>query len=176
MPKPDASRRRRRWPARLCRLLGTLLLLGVMAVCLPLSLPRLFGYQVYAIVSASMEPAIPTGSVVFVQTVTAPQELTAGTVIAFVRDGTTVVHRVVENRTVEGEFVTQGDANAEPDALTVAYSEVVGTVAGHLPLVGLYAGALSTWTGKLYALGFVVAAAMLYLLAAELNAPPGKEQ
>lgn len=59
----------------------------------------------------------------------------------------------------------RGDANAEPDPLKVEYAGVLGTVAAHIPFIGIYAGALNTLPGKLYAFGFIVAAAMLYLLA-----------
>lgn len=46
---------------------------------------------------------------------------------------------------------------------------MLGTVTAHIPFIGIYAGALNTLPGKLYAFGFIVAAAMLYLLAHELS-------
>lgn len=63
----------------------------------------------------------------------------------------------------------RGDANSEPDPLKVEYAGVLGTVAAHIPFIGIYAGAFNTLPGKLYAFGFIVAAAMLYLLAHELS-------
>lgn len=158
----------RRVAALICRVLATVILLAVLAVCLPLSVPKLLGCRVYAIVSGSMNPAIPVNSVVFVQSA-APEEIQPGTVVAYQSGDSVVVHRVAENHTVEGKLVTKGDANVQPDPLPVAYNSVLGTVAGHIPLVGLYAGALNTLPGKLYALGFIAAAAMLYLLARELS-------
>ncbi len=50
----------------LCNLLGTLILVLVIASCLPLTVPRLFGYEIYEVVSGSMEPEIPVGSVIYV--------------------------------------------------------------------------------------------------------------
>ena len=88
---------------------------------------------------------------------------------AFWRDQDVIVHRVRENVSAEGELVTKGDANAEPDPLKVEYAGVLGTVTAHIPFIGIYAGALNTLPGKLYAFGFIVAAAMLYLLAHELS-------
>ena len=41
------------------RFLGTFLLIGLILACLPLTVPRLFGYHIYSVVSGSMEPAIP---------------------------------------------------------------------------------------------------------------------
>ena len=107
-----------------------------------------------------MDPAIPVHSVVLVQPA-APEELQPGEIV--------VIHRLVENHIVEGELVTKGDANAEPDPLKVEYAGVLGTVTAHIPFIGIYAGALNMLPGKLYAFGFIVAAAMLYLLAHELS-------
>lgn len=165
---PDAKRRPHRAAAVVCSILGTVILLAVLAVCLPLSVPKLLGYQVYDVVSGSMDPAIPVHSVVLVQPA-APEELQPGEIVAYRSGSSVVIHRLVENHVVEGELVTKGDANAEPDPLKVEYAGVLGTVTAHIPFIGIYAGALNTLPGKLYAFGFIVAAAMLYLLAHELS-------
>lgn len=165
---PDAKRRPHRAAAVVCRILGTVILLAVLAVCLPLSVPKLLGYQVYDVVSGSMDPAIPVHSVVLVQPA-APEELQPGEIVAYRSGSSVVIHRLVENHIVEGELVTKGDANAEPDPLKVEYAGVLGTVTAHIPFIGIYAEALNTLPGKLYAFGFIVAAAMLYLLAHELS-------
>ena len=49
----------------LCSGFGLALLVLVILLCLPLTVPRLLGYELYAIVTGSMEPAIPVGSVVY---------------------------------------------------------------------------------------------------------------
>lgn len=165
---PDAKRRPHRAAAVVCRILGTVILLAVLAICLPLSVPKLLGYQVYDVVSGSMDPAIPVHSVVLVQPA-APEELQPGEIVAYRSGSSVVIHRLVENHIVEGELVTKGDANAEPDPLKVEYAGVLGTVTAHIPFIGIYAGALNTLPGKLYAFGFIVAAAMLYLLAHDLS-------
>lgn len=165
---PDAKRRPHRAAAVVCRILGTVILLAVLAVCLPLSVPKLLGYQVYDVVSGSMGPAIPVHSVVLVQPA-APEKLQPGEIVAYRSGSSVVIHRLVENHIVEGELVTKGDANAEPDPLKVEYAGVLGTVTAHIPFIGIYAGALNALPGKLYAFGFIVAAAMLYLLAHELS-------
>lgn len=115
-----------------------------------------------------MDPAIPVHSVVLVQPA-APEELQPGEIVAYRSGSSVVIHRLVENHIVEGELVTKGDANAEPDPLKVEYAGVLGTVTAHIPFIGIYAEALNTLPGKLYAFGFIVAAAMLYLLAHELS-------
>ena len=103
--------------AFILRALGTLLLAALVLICLPLTVPRLFGYHIYTVVSGSMEPAIPTGSLVYIREA-APEEMAAGDVIAYygARDSASIItHRVVENRVVMGEFITRGDANLTED-------------------------------------------------------------
>lgn len=129
---PDAKCRPHRAAAVVCRILGTVILLAVLAVCLPLSVPKLLGYQVYDVVSGSMDPAIPVHSVVLVQ-LAAPEELQPGEIVAYRSGSSVVIHRLVENHIVEGELVTKGDANAEPDPLKVEYAGVLGTVTAHIP-------------------------------------------
>ena len=41
------------------QVLGTGLLIALVLVCLPLTLPRMFGYHIYSVISGSMEPEIP---------------------------------------------------------------------------------------------------------------------
>ena len=115
-----------------------------------------------------MDPAIPVHSVGLVQPA-APEKLQPGEIVAYRSGSSVVIHRLVENHIVEGELVTKGDANAEPDPLKVEYASVLGTVTAHIPFIGIYAGALNTLPGKMYAFGFIVAVAMLYLLAHELS-------
>ena len=95
---PSYGKGRKVFPG-LCSVLGTLILIGVIAAFLPLTVPRLMGYEIYEVVSGSMEPEIPVGSVIYVKAVQ-PQEVEAGDVIAFHKDGSVITHRVEENRYV----------------------------------------------------------------------------
>lgn len=149
------------------RTLGTLLLLLLVAACLPLTVPRLFGYQIYAVISGSMEPALPIGSLVYIQGVE-PAEVKEGDVIAFYgagEGGAVVTHRVLENRTLMGEFVTKGDANPQEDLAPVPYARYIGTAAHSIPGVGALAEFLTGPKGKAAAGGVIAAAVALQLLA-----------
>jgi signal peptidase I len=148
--------------------LGTLILIGVIGAMLPLFLPKLLGYEVYNIVSPSMEPAIPMGSMVLVEQVD-PVEVERGDVIAFRRGGVVVTHRVTQNRVVEGEFMTKGDANAEEDASPVPYDNLVGRVKTHVPVLGQLMAYLTTALGKVYLLCLIACGVMFHVLAGRLR-------
>ena len=147
----------------LCSGLGTAILLLVIAIFIPLTVPRLFGYEIYHVVSGSMAPAIPTGSAVFVQPCS-PESVQTQEVIAFDSGGSVVTHRVVKNRIVEGDFVTKGDANAIEDIESVPYRALIGRVKYHVPFLGTAMALVASPIGKLYLLLFACCGVMFNLL------------
>ena len=139
--------------------------------CVPLTIPRMLGYELYTVVSGSMEPAIPTGSLVYVER-TDPAQIEEGDVIAFygVQDGRSVItHRVVTNSTVMGEFITKGDANEEKDMSPIPYSHFIGRVSRSVPRAGALAQAFTSRNGKLAAASLMGLGVILHVLAAVLN-------
>ena len=86
----------------------------------------------------------------------APEEIEEGEIIAFMRNSSVVTHRVEENRFVEGEFITKGDANSKEDVMPVDYESLIGRVACHIPALGILLSVLASGVGKLYAAGFRV--------------------
>ena len=157
--------------AGFCARLGTFLLLLIIAACIPFSLPRLLGCQLYAVISGSMEPAVSVGSLVYVRQVQ-PETVQKDDIIAFygtVDSGAVILHRVVENRTVDGSFLTKGDANAQPDLSPVRYDRVLGKAERTVPHLGRLAMLLSGTWGKLSALGLVLAAVLLHAAGAAMK-------
>ncbi len=129
---------------------GTLIMVLVVAACLALVIPKIAGYEGYVVVSGSMEPAIPVGSIVFSKE-TDPSTLQTGDIIVFVdesRGTTPITHRVVSNDTAAGTIVTKGDANEREDLNPVTYSNVIGKVEVHIPGAGAYAALITTALGK----------------------------
>ena len=164
---PSKRKGRKVFPA-LCSMLGTLILLGVIAAFLPLTVPRLMGYGIYEVVSGSMEPEIPVGSVIYVKAAQ-PDTVEAGDIIAFYKDESVITHRVEENRYVEGEFITKGDANEENDMNPVGYNELIGRVCLHYPVVGAFLEVCTSNVGKVYLICFAACGAMLNMLAGRLR-------
>ena len=153
----------------LCNILGILILACAIAICLPAAAPRVLGYEVYCVVSGSMEPEIPVGSAVFVKG-TAPEEIKEGDVVAFLGGDSVIIHRVVANHKVEGEFTTKGDANEGEDMNRVPYSALKGRVERHVPILGDILTVAASASGKAYLLCFAACGAMLNLLAGRLRA------
>jgi signal peptidase len=111
--------------------LGITLIVLVIAVVLPLSLPRLAGYEIYNIVSGSMTPVYPIDSVIFVAP-TDVSDLKEGDVITFSQGSgaqDVVTHRIVSIDETAREMITRGDANNTVDPQPVRFDNVIGRVA-----------------------------------------------
>ena len=151
--------------AALCSAAGTIILVLVILACLPLTLPRLAGYSLYAVVSGSMEPEIPVGSLVLVHG-TEPENVVEGDVIAFfaaLDSETVITHRVVSNSPAMGEFITKGDANEERDMNPVSYKEFIGRVEAVIPAAGSAAQLLAGPSGRIAAAALLTASVALLL-------------
>lgn len=154
--------------AAVCNVVGTLILLAVIATALPLTLPRLMGYEVYNVVSGSMAPSIPVGSAIWVEPAE-PEAVAESEIIAFQSGESVVVHRVMENRFVVGEFVTKGDANAREDIGTVPYAALIGRVRYHIPAAGRLLALYASDVGKVYVLILAACGVMFNILAGRLR-------
>lgn len=146
---------------------ATVLLLAVMAVALPFSVPKLFGYQIYNVLTQSMEPAMPVGSAIYVKRCD-PQALRQGDVITFrLSEATGLVetHRVVENDTQAKQLITKGDANALPDVNPVSYERVVGKVVMCIPVLGTVSEMLHSGPGVTACVAIFALAIILWTLA-----------
>ena len=149
---------------------GILILIIPTITALTLLVPRLLGYAEFSVVSGSMEPEYPVGSLIFVEK-KEPSLLVKGDVISFYSDLThngVVTHRVVRNDKNKGEVITKGDANEKKDFSPVEYQQVIGTVSMCVPGVGFLAGAASGIKGiiiliALVGAGFALIIASTYM-------------
>lgn len=141
-----------------------ILVIILAAVAIALIAPRLMGYQSLAVLSGSLEPGIPVGAIVFTKEVD-PELLETGDVVTYRLSASTMVtHRVVENDKAEKQLIMQGDANETPDASPVAYSNVVGKVAMHLPYLGYISIYIKTPLGITGICGVLVVIILLTFL------------
>lgn len=98
---------------------------------------RVFGLQTYTVLSGSMEPAYPTGSLLYVKK-TAPEEVKVGQPITFVMNEDLLVatHRVVEIDAENQRFYTKGDANDAVDGSPVHFNNLIGVPVFSIPYLG----------------------------------------
>ena len=150
---------------------ATVLLLAVMAVALPFSVPKLFGYQIYNVLTQSMEPAMPVGSAIYVKRCD-PQALRQGEIITYrLSEATGLVetHRVVENDTQAKQLITKGDANALPDVDPLSYERVVGKVVVCIPVLGTVSEMLHSGPGVTACVAIFALAIILWTLADKIK-------
>lgn len=101
-------------------------------------LPMPGGLSMKVVLSGSMEPAIPMGSVVFIK----PSAVyVPGDVITFsdAKGGAIpTTHRIVSVRAQEGKYIfaTKGDANNTEDMADVSLDRVIGKELFSLPFLG----------------------------------------
>ena len=127
--------------------IGAIVLVAVLLVWS--ALPIKNGPKVMIVQSGSMEPAIKTGSVVIVKSVS---DYKVGDVITFgpySKTKTPTTHRIYETKVVGGEpvYTTKGDANNAPDTRTIAKRDIIGKVLLDVPYVGYAVAAAKTPAG-----------------------------
>lgn len=100
---------------------------------------RLIGLQVYSVISGSMEPSYPVGSLIYVQEVE-PEEVQVGDVITFVLSNETpATHRVIRIDDENQQFFTKGDANDSEDMAPVHFKNLLGKPICTVPYLGYIA-------------------------------------
>lgn len=152
--------------ARLINII-TWLFIGISLILTALfTIPSLFGYMPYVVLSGSMEPVYPVGSLIYVAPVDA-NSLEPGDAITFDRNDAVVTHQVYEVNADSKTVMTQGVANVDSDGSImhdvepVSFSQVLGTPVFCIPYLGYVNVFCTTMPGIL-----IVALVALALIAA----------
>ena len=151
-------------------------LLGVVAL---VTVPKALGWQGVVVLSGSMEPALQTGGIAFVQPLKDPTTIKTGEIITFTSPDfgkSRVTHRVVE--VVQGneglQFRTKGDANSIADPTLTPATKVIGTVKFDVPYLGYLVDKLRQRQNFYLYIGLPAALLILnelYSIATELRKP-----
>lgn len=126
-------------------------------VTIAVLVPRLAGATPYVVLTGSMQPQMPPGTLVVVKPVDA-DEITTGTVLTYQLESgkpTVVTHRVTSvgvDGTGELRFGTKGDANNDPDARQVLPVQVKGERWYYVPYLGYVTSVI---TGEQRQIGLV---------------------
>ena len=118
-------------------ILSGVLVALVVLMAVSLVLLRMMGYQVFNVVSGSMEPTYSVGDLLYVKNVD-PDAVKVGDPITFVLNENLVVatHRVIR---IDGEnrhFYTKGDANETEDIAPVHFNNLIGVPQFSIPKLG----------------------------------------
>lgn len=140
-------------------------------------IPKAAGLTPYIVKSGSMEPAIGTGAVIFVNT--GDKNVRTGDIVTYRLGGTEgretlVTHRIVgmEN----GMYITKGDANDGRDQYLVAEEQLVGTYLYQIPKIGYLAAKLDQKVLTAAAVWIFLANGMLLLLGSAFGTEATKEE
>lgn len=146
------------WNAVTTVLVAAMALLAVLLVGV-----RLVGLTPFVVLSGSMEPAYPTGSLIYVKKVP-PENVRVGDPITFVLNEDLVVatHRVTEVDSEGQRFTTKGDANDAEDGAPVHFNNLIGTPVFCIPYLGYLSDYLTQPPGMY--IGWSVMAVLLLLL------------
>lgn len=90
------------------------------------------GIRPMIVVSGSMEPNLPVGSLCLIDT--RYRDIRQGEIITFDFGKEKITHRVIG--VLQEGYVTRGDANGVQDFAPVRRHQVYGKLAGHIPYVG----------------------------------------
>lgn len=118
------------------KIIDTVLFSCVLAVALCLCVMIFFFHiKPVVVVSGSMEPEIPVGSLVFIDQ--RDQSVDPGDVIAYRIGDTMIVHRVVDQNN-DGTYITKGDSNDTADPASVTKQQIVGKEIFCVPKAGKF--------------------------------------
>lgn len=139
--RPSAASLRRtvgRWAARLLALVFLAAVLS--AITVVVVIPRATQGAAMTVLTGSMTPDIPVGSVVLVRPVD-PETLEVGDVATYQKkegEDTFITHRIVEidTSTTPTTYIFKGDANRGPDLEPIVPKRIHGEVWFHVPYLG----------------------------------------
>lgn len=138
---------------------------------------QLLGLDVLVVQSGSMEPAYPTGSLVYLKKAD-PEKLEVGDVVTFnLSANVRGTHRIIEVVEQDGQrfFRTKGDANEHADNGLLDPDDIVGQVVFGIPLLG-YAIAYIQHPPGTYIVMAVVALVLLLTFLPDLLSDDGKKK
>ena len=131
---------------------------------------RLFGVSVYSVLSGSMEPSIPTGSLVYATTCDA-SDLQVGDIVVWALDENTsnsptyCTHRAIAIDYENELITTKGDANENAEASPLSFADVRGKISVVIPSLGTFLNFLKSMQGA------HVSIAVLVLLFVYMSVP-----
>lgn len=144
------------------KIIGGILILLFGGILILTGLPRAFGVEPMIVKSGSMEPAIATGSLTYINRRFPVERIQVGDIIAYqTGNGVEIMHRVVAIDRQAYSMRTKGDANDSNDLGVVSFDDYTGKEFLSIPYAGYIISGLHTpaaWIGG------ILIAVMLWVL------------
>ena len=167
IPKETKPAKKKSPIVKIWNVFTTLLVTAAVVLAVTLAGVRLVGFQVFTVLSGSMEPVYHVGSLIYVKTVD-PADLEVGDDITFMlSEDTVATHRIVgilqdENDPSVLRFRTQGVANDQEDGTPVHYKNVIGKPVFTIPYLGYVANYIQNPPGTY--ISVTIGALVLFLV------------
>jgi signal peptidase len=146
----------------LCNTLGGILVVLMILLGGAILTMRLMGFLPLAVMSGSMEPTYPVGSIVMIDKRVSAEEIEVGDAIAYGLGGrATVTHRAVAVDKENQCFTTKGDANIDEDAAPVPFSNLIGKASFSIPFAGYLLA--NMYTSKGLMAGAILLGVLIFL-------------
>lgn len=143
---------------KLTVLMFTILPLAVLTL-ITFKTPLLFNFKSFIVLTGSMQPLIPAGSIVYTQKV---NNLSIGDIISYEKVGVTITHRIFDIKRDNSKIVylTKGDANNTLDSESITADKVIGKAQFHFPYVGKLLISIRTLNGFL---AFIIFPSIIFI-------------
>lgn len=130
---------------------------------------KFFGFQIYTVVSGSMEPTYHVGSLIYVREVDTNTLKVKDPITFKLGDNTIATHRIVEivpdeQDSTKYSFRTKGDANEDVDANLVEPNKVLGKAYFTVPYLGYLATYIQSYPGNMVAICTAIALIILVIM------------
>ena len=165
---------------RIWNWISSILVAAVVLLAVALVGVRIVGLQPYVVLSGSMEPTYPVGSLIYVKSADYKQLKVGDPITFLVSEDTVATHRIIEVLPDEDDpntirYFTQGDANDAPDGSSVHYKNIIGKPVFSIPYLGYVSNYIQSPPGMYVA----IAAGAVLILAVflpDLFADEGKKK
>ena len=142
---------------RIWNWISSILVAAVVLLAVALVGVRIVGLQPYVVLSGSMEPTYPVGSLIYVKSADYKQLKVGDPITFLVSEDTVATHRIIEVLPDEDDpntirYFTQGDANDAPDGSSVHYKNIIGKPVFSIPYLGYVSNYIQTPPGKYVAI------------------------
>ena len=151
---------------KVLNIISTVIIVLLVVIVALLIVSRLFfGIEVNAVVTGSMEPDLPIGSLIIVKSASY-EDINIGDDITFSREGSSVLvtHRVIQKSDETKEIITQGIVNNTADS-PISYADIKGKVIFSISLIGYVVIFVNTLFGKVICITALVVIVLWSILS-----------